>query len=130
MQKLTKKEFIDRTNAVLRARKIFIGSGITNNITEAFAIYQEVLAEQERMKELTTELDSSRLKISDILPICPECGLKLRPRRIRIEQGPKNVYGYRSCWMCLGEECVYERFSTETIEEQLLKLEKKKEGGG
>ena len=48
MNKIGREEFKDRTEAILRARSIFIDSGVTANISIAFELYQGILAEQER----------------------------------------------------------------------------------
>jgi hypothetical protein len=54
MKSMTQAEFIDLIMAHQRARKIFIESGLTNNISKAFSAYQELLAEQDRTLRLTT----------------------------------------------------------------------------
>lgn len=48
MKELTFEEFRDRAEAIQRAIHIFIDSGLTDNITHAFAAYQDIFAERER----------------------------------------------------------------------------------
>lgn len=74
---MNEQEFQDRIVAVSRARKIFIKSGITNNISVAFELYQGVLAEQARELELRASEHGNRAR-SELdkypRPICPLCG--------------------------------------------------------
>lgn len=77
MKKLTREEFQDRLEAINRARKIFIETGLTKNISHAFEVYQEMLAEAERKITLTKELADGRIgAMFDEYerPECPECG--------------------------------------------------------
>ena len=55
MKELTQEEFIDRSQAVIRARHIFIDSGVTKNLTLAFELYQKVCAEREREIFITSQ---------------------------------------------------------------------------
>lgn len=48
MRELTYEQFMDRTMAIQRATGIFVDTGLTNNITHAFAAYQAIFAERER----------------------------------------------------------------------------------
>lgn len=133
MKKLTRIEFQDRVLAVARARKIFIHSGLTNNITKAFELYQEVLAEQERPLTLESDFMNHHPTLLDefIAPKCPDCGLNLRLRRIDIPKGKQNVFGWRSAWLCLGPECIHEEYMETPVEEILATLTRKpdEEGG-
>jgi len=77
MKELTFEEFHDRTMAIHRARRIFIDSGLMNNISKAYEIYQEVFAERERELFITTmQAGSNRGTFMDRYerPLCPECG--------------------------------------------------------
>ena len=127
MKKLTSAEFHDRTQAVLRAAKIF--EPVTKNITIAFQIYQEVLAEQERKLKLVLERERDYGILGNkVRPICPDCGEGLGLLSIKTKQGRKNVNGYKSCWVCPDDKCCYEEYSTNTLQDWLKILENK-EGG-
>jgi len=131
MNKLNFEEFKDRIEALERARKIFIGSGITNNITTAFKIYQEVLAEKERREVLSTKEDGNRSRSPfDIYerPKCSQCGMEMGLRVINIPQGVKNVNGYKTCWECYN--CAHEEYSYKTIEGWMKELNVKPSYGG
>jgi hypothetical protein len=98
MKKLTHKEFVDRINAVQRAKRIFVDTNITNNITAAFKVYQEVLAEQEREIYLSTKAGLDRpLSIFDeyIMPTCPECKAVMGIRQV-----PENEEGVKTQLVC------------------------------
>ena len=125
MKKLTPKEFHDRADAIIRARKIFMPH-FTKNITIAFEIYQGMLAEQER--DLT--LGRSRERDYNILmglqrPLCPDCGKELALRIINIPKGKDNLHGHRSSWICEDPNCCYEKFSKKDLTEWLKTLKKK-----
>lgn len=83
MKNLTISEFNDRILSLQRARKIFVESGLTNNITVAFAVYQEIFATRERTLILNTVLHGKRSPTafdSFRRPTCPKCGYDMRFR--------------------------------------------------
>lgn len=103
MNKLTRDEFIDRTRAVLRAKNIFIDSGVTNNISVAFELYQKILADREREIELNTIAAGSRNRtIMDKYerPLCPVCNNPMRFRRV-----PENTEGIKIQLICENPKC-------------------------
>uniref|UniRef100_A0A6M3KIL3 Uncharacterized protein n=1 Tax=viral metagenome TaxID=1070528 RepID=A0A6M3KIL3_9ZZZZ len=127
MNKLSKEEFIDRITSIAEARKIFIPH-ITKNITIAFQLYQEILADKERSLFLKSINSGNRMQtILDKYerPKCPKCKEYLRLRLISIPRGIKNKFGYKSCWMCDNTDCYYEDYSTKGWKEWLEILEKK-----
>ena len=130
MRKLTLREFHDRTQAIARARRIFIPH-FTKSITLAFEIYQEMLAETERKLRLDEERAQDYGLLSEKQrPLCPECGSELFLRLIGVPQGPGNINGYRSAWVCSEGDCTYEEFSMNTLTDWLEQLpEKEKENG-
>ena len=78
---MTADEFRDRLMAIQRARKIFCETGLTNNITHAFEVYQELLAEAERdiivtAEQLPEDSGGFVLKEDELLD-CPDCGAKM-----------------------------------------------------
>jgi len=130
MKKLTTGEFHDRAQAIIRARRIFIPH-LTKNISIAFEIYQEMLAETERK----LRLDEERAKDYGILsekqrPICPKCGKELFLRLIGTPQGAGNIHGYRSAWVCSEGDCIYEDFSKNTLQDWLEQLPQKETQDG
>lgn len=131
MKRLTQKEFFERTEALMKARKIFIPH-ITKNITIAFELYQELLAEQERSIFLST-INEGRVERTWLdafkRPKCPRCREGLRLRVIDEPKGPRNRRGWKTCWECPGPMCIYEGYSKKNLNEWLKRL-KKKEGEG
>lgn len=135
MKELTGEEFNDRMIAVARARKIFIESGVTNNISKAFELYQEVLAEHYRDVFLDTYSGGKRqqtfIDTNYIRPNCPTCrraGRGTQPlylRIINIPQGRDNVKGYKSEWVCVHPNCIYEEYSFNTLEDWMNELPRK-----
>lgn len=86
MKELTEDEFYDRMRALKRAQIIFVDTGVTSNITEAFMAYQAIFAEREREIFINSEYDQlypgraisrryERLK-------CEDCGHDLMFRLI------------------------------------------------
>lgn len=124
MKTMTKLEFEDRILALARARAIFMPH-LTDNISIAFALYQKVLAEREREIFINSSRDYNKPKLFDKYerPQCPNCGKDLFLRVIGVKQGPRNKYGYRTCWECL--DCAYEKYSTKTIKNWMEELRRK-----
>ena len=60
-----------------------------------------------------------RLEWEQKAPRCPECGAVLLLREIALPTGRGNENGYRSEWFCTAGECLYEEFSSITVQEQL-----------
>lgn len=103
MNKLTKEEFIDRTKAFMRARKIFINSGVTKNISIAFELYQQVLADRERDWQIVTAKAGNRPRtIMDGYerPLCPKCGEEMRLRPV-----PDNDENVKTQLFCSNAKC-------------------------
>lgn len=89
MNKLSEEEFKDRMGAIQRARRIFIEPGLTNNITTAFRIYQEVFAEREREIFINTFVhgDRSRTFMDNYERLsCIDCGFDMLFRQARDNQ--------------------------------------------
>jgi len=98
MKTITEEEFQDRTRAVLRSRQIFIDSGITNNISIAFELYQKVCADRERDIFLSTMVQGSRSKtVLDKYnrPKCPDCDADMMFRQV-----PTNKEGIKVQLVC------------------------------
>lgn len=103
MKQLTEEEFNERTLAVLRANQIFIDSGVANNISIAFELYQKVCAEREREIFISTQVGGNRARtIMDryIRPSCPECGADMMFRNI-----PDNPEGIKTQLVCTTVDC-------------------------
>jgi hypothetical protein len=123
MNKLTEQEFQDRIQAIQRARKIFIESGLTNNIGVAFQLYQEVFAERERQIFLDTAVHGNRqpaLFDRFTRPKCPECQSDMMLRII-----PENEEGIKTQCVCSSCDIVLD--SEKSLDDwfQILKIEDK-----
>ncbi len=121
MKKLNYEEFQKRINEVNKAYRIF--SPLTNNMTEAFRLYQEVLAEERMELFVSTEVMGNRplTPMDDFeRPNCPECETDLR---LRINA--KDVTGklWKTSWVC--EKCNAEFYSDKTVQEWMNELEKR-----
>jgi uncharacterized protein with PIN domain len=98
MKELTQEEFSDRMLAIQRAKKIFVETGLTNNITHAFEAYQEIFAERERQIFIATNMFSNRPRtVMDKYerPKCPECNEDMQFRII-----PENDEGIKTQLVC------------------------------
>lgn len=114
--------------AIARARKIFIPH-VTKNITIAFELYQEVLAEQDRKRLLNYEKNKDYGIFAKLKrPRCPDCDLDMGLRLIDTPKGKANKNGWKSCWIC--EKCLYEEYSYNTLQEWLEILPPKENEDG
>jgi len=114
MNKLTEKEFQDRLYAVARARKIFIGSGLTKNIGDAFALYQGILAGQERPLTIRTDQGEALYRSSFgkyERPGCPLCGTG----KIKFRLAPEGPEGYKTELLCENPQCDGFWYSTSNL---------------
>uniref|UniRef100_A0A6M3XFG7 Uncharacterized protein n=1 Tax=viral metagenome TaxID=1070528 RepID=A0A6M3XFG7_9ZZZZ len=57
--------------------------------------------------------------------LCPKCEAPLRLFSINTPKGKRNLFGYRTVWLCEGKTCFYEEFSFSPKYEEFLKLLKK-----
>lgn len=138
MKKLDIKEFQDRIEAAARARKIFTPH-LTKSISVAFELYQEILAEQDRLDRLNSRMARRIPTIFDKYerPKCPKCGADLKLRTIMRrgkcprtgERIPResNKFGWRTCWECRKGDCTYEEYSRREWKDWLITLTPKKE---
>jgi len=120
MNKLSQQEFQDRVEAVARARKIFIDL-TGGNITNAFILYQEVLAEQERKVMISTLISGNRppaLFDQYDRPKCPECGADMMFRPVK-----DNPEGIKVQLICENPECDTVLNSEMSIEEWAKELQ-------
>lgn len=121
MKKLTFEEFNKRTQEVLKAQKIF--GEFTSNISTAFAMYQEILAEEQIAVFISTAEGGSRAMsyIDDYeRPKCPECDIDLRLRLNPIDADGKP---WNTAWVCV--QCQAEFYSEKTVPEWMAELKKK-----
>ena len=120
MKKLTHTEFQHRVNEVNKAYRIF--SPLTNNMTEAFRLYQEVLAEERMEVFVSTAAGNRPLTPLDDFerPKCPECNLDLR---LKVGAKDQNEKEWSTAWLC--EKCLVEFYSDKTVQEWMNELRKR-----
>lgn len=120
VKKLTFEEFNKRTQEVLKAQKIF--GEFTNNISVAFAMYQDILADEEMSVFISTLEGGKRTMtmIDDyVRPRCPECNTELR---LRVNPVDANGKPWETAWVCT--ECQAEFYSEKTVPELMAELKK------
>jgi hypothetical protein len=123
VKKLTFEEFNRRTNEVNKAYRIF--KPLTNNMTDAFRLYQEVLAEERMEIFVSTAVMGNRsmTPMDDFeRPLCPDCQSPMRFRPV-----PQNDEGVNTQLVC--ENCDLVLDSEKTIQEWYQMLEKKSDNG-
>ena len=123
MKTMNYNEFLHRILEVNKAFKIF--SPLTNNMTEAFRLYQEVLAEEKMELFISIEAFGNRpmTPIDDYeRPLCPDCNSPMRFRII-----PPNDENVNTQLVC--ENCDLVLDSEKTIQEWYQLLEKKSDSG-
>jgi hypothetical protein len=119
MKTMTFDEFSKRVNEVAKARKIFIPT-VTNNISMAFDLYQEVLAEEKMEVFVTTAMGGNRsLEPMDDFetPKCPECQSSMRMRVMAKDADGKE---WPTSWYCTT--CFSEYYSEKTIADWMKEL--------
>ena len=98
---------------------------LTNNMTDAFRLYQEVLAEERMELFVSTEVMGNRplTPMDDFeRPLCPDCNSPMRFRII-----PPNDENVNTQLVC--ENCDLVLDSEKTIQEWYKILEKKSDSG-
>lgn len=119
MKKLTYDEFQNRMTEISNARKIFIPH-ITNNISIAFSIYNELLAEEKMATFLSTR-ESWKLQKKPIddynKPRCPECYSLMN---LRVNVVDKDGKTWNSSWTC--SNCFIELYSDKTADDWLKEI--------
>ena len=116
-------EFQKRILEVNKASKIF--APLTNNISKAFELYQEVLAEEKMEVFISTSTGGSKPQspFDDYeRPLCPDCNSPMRFRII-----PPNDENVNTQLVC--ENCDLVLDSEKTIQEWYQLLEKKSDSG-
>jgi transposase-like protein len=121
MKKLNYVEFQKRINEVNKAARIF--APLTNNISEAFKLYQEVLAEEQMEVFVSTAMMGNKpmTPMDDFeRPKCPEC-----QNELRLKLGAKDQDGkeWNSSWVCT--QCLAEFYSEKTAQEWMNELRRK-----
>lgn len=135
MKKYSREEFIDRIAAIKEAEKIFILSGITDNISIAFELYQKVLADKVRPLQLDSSIainGAKELKVEPIItlpidielekPLCPDCQEPIEMNLRPTTNDEKNE-GYNSCWTC--PMCGFEGLSEKSVMRWIRELPEK-----
>lgn len=123
MKKLSFQEFQDRLAEVSIARRIFIHSGLTDNITKAFALYQAILADEEKKVAISTEEGGRRtMTILDDYerPKCPDCQTDLM---LQMYARDENSKAWPTAWVCTT--CKAEFYSEKSPEDWMKELKKK-----
>jgi len=123
MKTMNYNEFLHRILEVNKAFKIF--SPLTNNMTEAFRLYQEVLAEEKMEIFVSAAVMGNRpmTPMDDCeRPLCPDCNSPMRFRII-----PPNDENVNTQLVC--ENCDLVLDSEKTIQEWYQMLEKKSDNG-
>lgn len=122
MKKISYDEFSKRVNAVNKAARIF--KPLTDNVSEAFNIYQQVLAEEEELMAVmvsTKEFGSEPVRPLDDFerPQCPECSSWLYLKNGAIDDNGKR---WATAWSC--QKCKAEFYSEKTTSEWMSELKK------
>jgi hypothetical protein len=121
MKTLTEEEFKDRLSAIQRSRRIFVETGLTNNITTAFEVYQSILAERDREIFMNTIVNGNRnpaLMDKFERPKCPECNFDLMFRVV-----PPNDEGVVTQLVCNNPSCDVVLNSDKSLNEWMTILE-------
>jgi hypothetical protein len=105
---------------IIQIKKYLEHEGYSIDDVEGFVDWK-MKKEEEKIAE---EIEYRKTVITPIVkeatekyPMCPECEDKLFPVSIKQEEGVGNIHGYKTVWQCSGEECFYEKYNKEPIDE-------------
>lgn len=121
MKQMNFQEFSKRVEEVNKASKIF--APLTDNVSKAFELYQEVLAEEKMEIFVSSATGGSRPKtpIDDYnRPKCPECDIDLM---LRINVKDIDGKEWNTSWFC--QKCLTDYYSDKTVQEWMQELRKK-----
>lgn len=121
MKKVSFEQFNHRIQEVAKARAIFIPN-ITKNISVAFQLYLDVLAEEQLGAFVTSAAYGSKpmSPLDDYeRPKCQECGEDLL---LKIGSKDESDKAWETSWYC--EKCFSEYYSTKTVQEWMNELVK------
>ena len=130
MKELTQDEWSQRLLDMQNARKIFISTGLTKNISVAFEVYQELLADEKLDVFVSTMQGKPVRTPMDLVdrPQCDDCNL---PMRMKINPTDKDSKTWATSWACM--KCGLEYYSDKTPQqwyEELKNADKQINGGG
>ncbi len=112
---------IDREIIIEKARKFYIATGLTNNITEALRLYLQNDANKDEQIPLwifSPEINQLRKILKEIRPRCDECNAELHLQFNARDPAGKE---YSTSWIC--KNCELEYFSDKTPAEWLKELQ-------
>lgn len=124
MKKLSFQEFHTRMVEISKARRIFMPH-ITNNITTAFEIYQELLAQEEMEIFINGDrgFTTAAEKITPIndyeRPRCPDDGEEMR---FNINVSDMNGKIWPTGWQCF--KCGNEYYSEKSVNDWMRELKR------
>jgi len=114
IKKLTEKQFQERLKGLMFARKIFMPH-ITNNITIAWEMYQEMVA-GEKMEIFIANAQVEHLDKNPLKglkrPKCPECNGDMVLRLGAVDMDGKQ---WPTAWAC--KPCIIEVYSDKSVDE-------------
>lgn len=120
------KPHINRKLAIIEARKLYIKTGVTDNIAVAFRIYLDNHPEVDlpyMISKRDTEYVTPKTIPDRNRPRCPYCDIAMSLWQVNTH--PKNMVGgpYKTQWICPNEDgCGYQdEYSELSIEEQIKK---------
>lgn len=119
MERMEYKDFQRRMEEVAKARKIFIPH-VTKNISIAFELYQEVLAQEKMEVFISTKQGGNKpmTPFDDVVrPRCEDCDTELRLKTNIVDADGKK---YPTSWVCT--ECGREEYSNKSTQEWLEEL--------
>lgn len=115
------EEFQKRLTEINKAERIF--EPLTNNISKAFKLYQEVLAEEQMEVFISTSEGgnkSPRMMDEYNRPKCPECNIDLG---LKVQPVDPDGTRWNTAWVCV--QCQAEFYSEKTVDEWMSELRKK-----
>lgn len=120
MKKIPFNEFVRRTEEISKARKIFMPN-ITNNITEAFALYQEILADDDSKMPVTVSRSDGYIQKPTLAQLSEKLGMACSEcnSQMVLKEKVSDMDGviWSSAWFC--NQCFAMYYSEKTVQEWL-----------
>lgn len=105
-----------KIQSLLTLVSLLEGQGIELEELKTFVKFKKQIMQKQREQEGEKITKEKELWVGNA-PTCPVCSKPLLLRAITIPEGTKNLKGYTSQWICDAEDCIFEEYGFEDVQE-------------